>query len=642
MPNVYGKTNNVVTKKEYIGVETDTAKVNVNNNNSTISVDVKKTPLPNELEITILGGEQPEVISYDGAHKREVTVLGQEVEQKIDTEIETFERQVNEKLDSYDSEIAKIPAIEETVGSLGNRVHNVERVNFSQGIVLGKHDKALDNLSSAVDQNVQAIGSLWGSLNADIQKAKRINLEQGTGDYIGKLKFTPYEGDPTYVQGGYLPDNDTLQLVDNYTKMALKKVYVDSDTLEGTGADSNNSLNAKAIKDENDVIITPTNVTNINLVENIVNNKNTGELIFTDYAGGNHTLRSGYLPDEETITLNNNQLEAIAIKDQVGTITPADIRQDISDINQEISAIEGTGGYLIPYDFNTATPDLPLDDLTAQPPVYSELTQYALSQITNISDPVDIWNGTRVENKYNGHTWILNNTPDTNPAIFEWVDLGVSIVSTATNSTQGIVKGSSTSLKVSVDNNGEMSVNDLSTELNNRVTTNTTQDISGVKTFTSGIKIGNGTATGDIILDSSDRVVIKYGANDKVKVGSADTLFANRVTPDSNNTYDLGRSGVYWKDLYLSGNLTDGTNSISVSNIANKGLISDEYNSALTYNPGDITIYNSQLYKCIATTTGAFDVSDWLLTNIKTLIEENTNSIQGVTPGCTIYRFEEI
>lgn len=67
--------------------------------------------------------------------------------------------------------------------------------------------------------------------------------------------------------------------------------------------------------------------------------------------------------------------------------------------------------------------------------------------------------------------------------------------------------------------------------------------------------------------DSSSRVTIKYNDTDKVKVGSLDTLFSNRVTPDTNNTYDLGRSGVYWKDLYLAGNITDGTNTIAVANI---------------------------------------------------------------------------
>ena len=73
-----------------------------------------------------------------------------------------------------------------------------------------------------------------------------------------------------------------------------------------------------------------------------------------------------------------------------------------------------------------------------------------------------------------------------------------------------------------------------------------------------------------ITKDSSDRVNINYSGSAKVKVGSTDTLFVNRVTPDSNNQYDLGRSGVYWKDLYLNGFIYFNGGSIGVSQIASK------------------------------------------------------------------------
>lgn len=96
------------------------------------------------------------------------------------------------------------------------------------------------------------------------------------------------------------------------------------------------------------------------------------------------------------------------------------------------------------------------------------------------------------------------------------------------------------------------SFNDL-TNTTKVVITDTTQDISGVKTFTNGLKIGNGTSSAQIKMDSSDRINLYYGNNIKVKVGSSDTLFANRITADSSNTYDIGRSTVYWRNLYISG-----------------------------------------------------------------------------------------
>lgn len=77
-----------------------------------------------------------------------------------------------------------------------------------------------------------------------------------------------------------------------------------------------------------------------------------------------------------------------------------------------------------------------------------------------------------------------------------------------------------------------------------------------------------------ILKDSSDRVVINYGGNAKVKVGSAETIIANRIGADSDNSQDIGRTAVRWKDLYLAGNLTDGTNSISIANVVGKSTVS--------------------------------------------------------------------
>ena len=46
------------------------------------------------------------------------------------------------------------------------------------------------------------------------------------------------------------------------------------------------------------------------------------------------------------------------------------------------------------------------------------------------------------------------------------------------------------------------------------------------------------------------------------------------IRPMSNDYYSLGSSNnEYWKDLYLSGSLKDGTNSVSISQIALKSEI---------------------------------------------------------------------
>ena len=70
-------------------------------------------------------------------------------------------------------------------------------------------------------------------------------------------------------------------------------------------------------------------------------------------------------------------------------------------------------------------------------------------------------------------------------------------------------------------------------------------------------------------IDSSNSVNLKYNGEVRIKVGSAESVFVGKITPDSSNTYDLGRSGLLWKDLYLSGVLTDGTNSVNIEDLAN-------------------------------------------------------------------------
>ena len=126
-----------------------------------------------------------------------------------------------------------------------------------------------------------------------------------------------------------------------------------------------------------------------------------------------------------------------------------------------------------------------------------------------------------------------------------------------------------------------------------------------------------------IIKDSSNRVVIKYGNNEKVKVGSVDTLFSNRVTPDSSNTYDLGRSGVYWRDLYMSGNISNGTRSVSITDIAKVQSLADEYDNTITYSTNEIVSYRGKLYTCDTAVTVAedFDSTKWTEINMANYVQ---------------------
>ena len=60
-------------------------------------------------------------------------------------------------------------------------------------------------------------------------------------------------------------------------------------------------------------------------------------------------------------------------------------------------------------------------------------------------------------------------------------------------------------------------------------------------------------------------------------VSDATIIYANTqnvntrsIRPLITNAFDLGGSSLYWKDLYLMGNISDGANTVSVANIASK------------------------------------------------------------------------
>ena len=80
-----------------------------------------------------------------------------------------------------------------------------------------------------------------------------------------------------------------------------------------------------------------------------------------------------------------------------------------------------------------------------------------------------------------------------------------------------------------------------------------------------------------ITKDSSNRIVIQYGGNSIIKVGSTSSYVKASWVPEDNNTHDLGSSTYCWKDAYIAGNISDGVNSVTVANIAAKSVSSYAY-----------------------------------------------------------------
>ena len=94
------------------------------------------------------------------------------------------------------------------------------------------------------------------------------------------------------------------------------------------------------------------------------------------------------------------------------------LQDGLDNLQNEFSAWIGRGGFLDAYDFGRV--------LHSTDPIDQQaLTDYALSQISSISDPLQIWNSTKITNLFNNHTFNLTNTQDTDPPIFEWTDQGI-------------------------------------------------------------------------------------------------------------------------------------------------------------------------------------------------------------------------
>ena len=114
----------------------------------------------------------------------------------------------------------------------------------------------------------------------------------------------------------------------------------------------------------------------------------------------------------------------------------------------------------------------------------------------------------------------------------------------------------------------------------NYVTTDTAQDITGDKTIknTLGLKFerkNSSTIIGQIMANgTSFQIQAKNGGQVYFPTNLNSTVqIRDNLIPYTNNNGDLGSSSYKWKDLYLSGVLKDGTNSISIANIADKSTL---------------------------------------------------------------------
>ena len=162
------------------------------------------------------------------------------------------------------------------------------------------------------------------------------------------------------------------------------------------------------------------------------------------------------------------------------------------------------------------------------------------------------------------------------------------------------------------------------------VTKNTEQTITGKKTFNGKVVFGNENgeggsiyghvfsqpdiATPDITLSSSKNAINPYNSYIKLisssssyESSSGPTIhFKGELIPSGDGEFDIGRSINRINDLYISGNLTDGPNKISVANIASKSELPTK-TSQLTNDSGFVT---STELATVATSGSYNDLTD--------------------------------
>lgn len=496
----------------------------------------------------------------------------------------------------------------------------------------------------------------------------------------------------------------------------------------------------------------------------VVDNQN-GSFTFTNGENQDTTIEcSGSNPDNETIVLNaSNELEAVAIKDSTSTITPSDVRSNtsaISTINSKIPAQASSSNQLADKEFvnssiasNTANfigTFASVSDLEAYSGTVTD-NDYAFVINSVVTDNGDDWATFAGLDAYDktlltnfDYAWVVNGS---NFDLYrfdiveqEWV-LRVEntakdqvTLNTAYNRYKATVSGltvtwtyeytlnnsSFTAAQWAAINSGATAqiIASIADKANDNAVVHLAgaETITGEKTFSTSpvvkqisfvnntsspsgnilyilndngynakIRFGShgimftsggsiispdGDESGDLgsssyrwkdlYLSSSARIdnyIIDKDAFGQLQIRNANTtsmqfdgstVRSQNIVPMANNQKDLGSSSMKWKDLYLSGNLSDGTNSISVAQILTSGafkslnltsttLSADELSTIQNYNvvlQSDITLGSGTTLHAQTILTKPFSYSNTLrglyIDNSKVgtyLIDTNTNTL---------------
>lgn len=360
-------------------------------------------------------------------------------------------RKINNKAETI-AEISKIDH---------NQLTNREQYGCHSISAIRKLPEKLTDLKNK-DIELSAADEL---IKEDIRQVEE-NARNISIDKVGSsIKFTSY-GSETFKSIDLISpedlDNDTIEL-NSSSKISLRKVYINEENLKGLGTPESPL----------DVLNTPDNVT-IKVKDNkltakaleypettessLFNNSVTVKDIDDRFIANEASLANLSNRRTQDVDAINSHIESI--NNNILDIENLDKTQN-DKITDLMSRTKGLGGYLNAYNFKSATPS------------QNDITNYAMQE-TGISDRTKIFNQTKVKNLFDSNIWVLTNTPDSDPVVFSWANVGQENIADANNNgIHGLVTGSYEDFEASIDATGHISINGLE-ELANKVTANTT------------------------------------------------------------------------------------------------------------------------------------------------------------------------
>ena len=412
---------------------------------------------------------------------------------------------------------------------------------------------------------------------------------------------------------------------------------------------------------------------------NIIDNKDT-TITFTDYNGNEKTIQSGALPDEESLTLKNNQislkkvvtsgalsgdgtkdtpiqivtdgttitddgtLKVIALDNNGEILTSSFISSELTNLNKDIgdltdtvnndkkelddknleqdnlitalqTKINGHGGYLTAYNFKK------------NEPTQDELTNYAINEL-GVTNKKEVQDQTRVKNLYDNNVWILNNrAQDDGTEIYNWVNDGNGEISIATDTTLGIVKGSTEDYEGSVDATGHITINGLQEFIADTPRLSEENTYSGKNNF--GVETDfNGVTEHNAEIHLNDNILqISNTTRDTVTKIDADKITIEKGTTGSTTQYEVNlpsKSGTIVVDAdltkalntvddnvnYYAGGATPTANdkySIVIGSDATSNGTGNIIYGTKAYGPGDVTNTDGTISK----TAGSIVIGDY-------------------------------